>query len=315
MDNIRNMFTLGGGGPTRGGGASPIPRRSNTDNDEQSWERLAGGDDMSAPNVAGQFGRQGGGGQFDPREGGENVFTLGVGNPTQAPPAEITQPWGETRERPTRDPPGSTRPIGGFASEPPQMPEAPSRTIPYSGLAAAVARWKTNDAETVERELNWQRRVEGDKARIALFQEMAGGLQDFKTYLFIKPGSAYCTIVHSPMKFMAISEATRHLQGRFIGFIGDRTVSREPTAVLFPTVKTWQWIKATVATEGPTLIAYYDEDGSRQGTLWTPGEGCTTGEGHVPRLLHIPLLLFELIRNERAPAHATRNPQACSIIC
>ncbi len=100
---------------------------------------------------------------------------------------------------------------------------------------------------------------------------------------------------------MAISEATQHLQGRFIGFIGDRTVSREPTAVLFPTVKTWQWVKATVATEGPLLIAYYDKDGSRRGTLWTPGEGCTMGEGNVPRLLHIPLLLFKLIRNEGRP--------------
>ncbi len=103
------------------------------------------------------------------------------------------------------------------------------------------------------------------------------------------------------MKFMAISDATRHLQGRLIGFIGDRTVSREPTAVLFPTVKTWQWVKVMVATDGPTLIAHYDEDSSRRGALWTPDADCATGKGHVPRLLHIPVTLFELIRNEGRP--------------
>jgi hypothetical protein len=120
-------------------------------------------------------------------------------------------------------------------------------------------------------------------------------------YLFIKPRSVFCTIAHSPMKFMAIPEATRHLQGRFIGFIGDRTPSRKPTAVLFPTIKTWQWIKATVATDGPKLIAYYDEDPSKQGTLWLPGADCATGEGHVPCFLHIPVLLFDKIRNEGRP--------------
>jgi hypothetical protein len=103
------------------------------------------------------------------------------------------------------------------------------------------------------------------------------------------------------MKFMAISEATGHLQGRFVGFIGDRTASREPTTVLFPTVKTWQWIKATVATDSPTLIEHYDEDPLRRGTLWMPNADCVTGEGHVPCLLHIPMILFELIRNEGRP--------------
>jgi hypothetical protein len=100
------------------------------------------------------------------------------------------------------------------------------------------------------------------------------------------------------MKFMAISTATRHLQGRFIGFIGDRTPAREPTAVLFPSIKTWQWVKATVATDGPSIIAHYDNDPTNKGTLWTPGEDYARDEGHVPRLLHIPVLLHELIRNE-----------------
>jgi hypothetical protein len=63
---------------------------------------------------------------------------------------------------------------------------------------------------------------------------MVGALQEFKTYLFIKPNSAFCTVIHSPLKFVAITEATQQLQGRIIGFVGDRTLAKEPTPVLFP---------------------------------------------------------------------------------
>jgi hypothetical protein len=50
--------------------------------------------------------------------------------------------------------------------------------------------------------------VDGDTSKIKLFQETVGGLKEFKTYLFIKKGSVYCTVLHFPMKFMAIKEAT-----------------------------------------------------------------------------------------------------------
>ena len=83
------------------------------------------------------------------------------------------------------------------------------------------------DSATIGWELEWQQGVGGDKTKITQFQDTAGGLQEFKTYLFVKPGSAFCTIVHLPMKFMAILDAMQHLQGCFIEFIGDRTLSRE----------------------------------------------------------------------------------------
>ncbi len=56
-----------------------------------------------------------------------------------------------------------------------------------------------------------------------------------------------------------------------------------------------------MATNSPTLIAHYDKDSLRRGPLWAPDADCATGEGHVPRLLHIPVTLFELIRNEGRP--------------
>jgi hypothetical protein len=81
---------------------------------------------------------------------------------------------------------------------------------------------------------------------------------------------------------MALNEAMQHLQGRFIGFIVDCTLTQNPTPILFPTQKTWQWVKEMVATDGPAMIAFYDEDVARQGALWTPAAKCKRAEGHVP---------------------------------
>ncbi len=35
--------------------------------------------------------------------------------------------------------------------------------------------------------------------------------------------------------------------------------------------------------------------------MWTPAAGCEKAEGHAPQLLHIPLVLFMLIRKEAHP--------------
>ncbi len=127
-----------------------------------------------------------------------------------------------------------------------------------------------------------------------------GSIQDFKAYLFIKQGSGFATVMHSPLKFAAISAATQHLQGRIIGFVGDRTVTREPTPILLPQLKTWQWVKELVFTDGPALIEHYEDDASRIGTLWK-GEGANAAskvEIPVPRLIAIPLWLLDRIRKE-----------------
>ena len=88
---------------------------------------------------------------------------------------------------------------------------------PYSGFDEALKRWGPSGDITATRDLRWQRDVKGDTQRIKQFQEVVGGLQEFRTYLLMKPGSAFVTVLHSPMKFVAISEATQHLQGRYVG--------------------------------------------------------------------------------------------------
>jgi hypothetical protein len=56
-----------------------------------------------------------------------------------------------------------------------------------------------------------------------------------------------------------------------------------------------------VATDGPAMIVFYEEDVLRQGALWMPVAECERTEGHVPQLSHIPLVLFMLIWRESRP--------------
>jgi hypothetical protein len=112
------------------------------------------------------------------------------------------------------------------------IPEAPpaerATSAAYSGMAAAIAKWGTGTQESQNCKLAWQKAFDGIISKIDVFQETMGGLQEFKTYLFIKKGSAYCAVLNSLMKFMAISEATQYNQGWFIGFVGDCTVAVSP---------------------------------------------------------------------------------------
>ncbi len=57
---------------------------------------------------------------------------------------------------------------------------------PYSGFDEA------SGDTTATRDLKWQRDVNGDTQKIKQFQEVVAGLQDFRTYLLMKPGSAFC---------------------------------------------------------------------------------------------------------------------------
>ena len=131
---------------------------------------------------------------------------------------------------------------------------------PYSGFDEALKRWGPSGDITTTRDLRWQRDVKGDTQKIKKFQEVVGGLQEFCTYLLMKPGSAFVTVLHLPMKFVAISEATQHLQGRYVGFVGDRTATKDPTQ------STWKWDTKTTSSVAAALKAHYAADPTRRGS-------------------------------------------------
>jgi hypothetical protein len=205
--------------------------------------------------------------------------------PAQAGPS----PGGQGRAI-TPNHPGLQLQPGGQA----QTATGPIR--PYSGFDEALKRWEPSGDTTATRDLKWQRDVNGDTQKIKQFQEVVGGLQrqDFWTYRLMKPGSAFVTVLHSPMKLVTISEATQHLQGRYVGFVGDHTATKDPTPVVLPQQSTWKWDTKTTSSDVVALEAHYTADPTRRGKLWAPDQA----DSHewtaimAPRLLAAPLVLF-----------------------
>ena len=327
MENFTSIFSLGRGGgrandttqggrndgnDTRGGrtdgnmGAPTVARRTSVGgNALEDWDDASAriGDDPSAPILGVRFGTPPPPGDRTAADGAaqETIFSLGGGGrqhindayrerAASVPPQVITQQWSENHEGGDGPPGGQQNAIG--------RPDMTATT--YSGMATATRKGGLGTPTTIPQELNWQRSVEGDPTKINHWKDVMGNLQEFKAYIFVRQGSCYATVMHSPMKFAAISPATAHLQGRIIGFVGDRTATREPTPILLPQLKTWQWVKETVFTDGPALIKHFGDDPARTGTLWKGegGDDDSKTELHAPRLLSIPLWLLDRIRQE-----------------
>ncbi len=171
----------------------------------------------------------------------------------------------------------------------------------YSGFSAAITWWGIGTDEDIKRNLKWQTDIGGETTKVKQFKEVAGSLQDFCTYLFIKPGSTFATLLHSPIKFVALTEGTQHLQGQFIGIVGDCTMARDPTPIILPQEKPWKWKTQRCSTNPTAFEDYYKYNTTRRGKLWSPDLSEDDKEIQVPHLLSIPLILFSTIRAEGRP--------------
>ena len=129
-----------------------------------------------------------------------------------------------------------------------------------------MKRWGSSGDTTTVQDLKWHWDVNGNMQKIKQFQEeVVGGLQDFRTCLLNKPGSAFLTVIHLPMKFLAISEATQHLQRRYLGFVGDHTATKDLTPVVLPSQSTWKWETKAMSLDAVALQAHYTANPTRRG--------------------------------------------------
>ena len=258
MNRTSNLFDLGGGRRDSGGGRETPPAlpasRQQCHNDDK------GEDEYSM--ISSQARSMGGGPPT------RNI-TFSLGRNTAQPPPPVTQPeppfedFGGGNNVATNQPQCNHGvPLGGLENTGAlgvgvgAALATATGTSPYSGFDDAIQKQGMGTKASIARDLKWQRDVDGDSQKTTQFKEVVGGLQDFRTYLFMKPGSAFVTVMHSPMKFVVISEATQHLQGRFIGFIGDRTPTKDPISIVLPQQKTWSWETKTVSTDAAAMDAY-----------------------------------------------------------
>ena len=168
------------------------------------------------------------------------------------------------------------------------------------GFAAVLQTegWNFREEGVLGTELQWQRSVNGEAAKITAFTERVLGLQEFKAFAFMKAGSPWVQVGHGFGKFYSVYGTVPELDGKILMFVGDRGWTRDPMPVQPPVQNTWKWITVNVATEETELFQYFQ--GAPGGTgLWHAGGGNhSMGDIKVPYILALPGLLLEYIHTQ-----------------
>ena len=76
-----------------------------------------------------------------------------------------------------------------------------------------------------------------EKKKVEEFGEQALGMQSFRAYAFMKGKSPVIHMGHSVGTFFNIGGMAGDIQGKVLMFVGDRTMTRDPTPVMFPSKK------------------------------------------------------------------------------
>jgi hypothetical protein len=112
-----------------------------------------------------------------------------------------------------------------------------------SGFHQILERLKRrlDDDVIIKQELDWQRDVKTDQTKTSLFKEKAQMLQSYVAFLIIRPQSAYLTCVHSAHVYYSSTAAPSELDGKLIGFVRDRTSSRNLIPIELAPVMVFDW--------------------------------------------------------------------------
>jgi hypothetical protein len=154
-----------------------------------------------------------------------------------------------------------------------------------------------NDTTTIERELDWQGRVDGDAAKCTSFKDQCLSQSTFRAFAFMKGKSPVVHMAHSIGQFFGMSGLALDVQGKQIGFIRDRMNGRCPVPFILPPVNTWSWQKTQYVNDTARFTTHY-ESMENADKRWSPrvGEG-EQGviEAPLPRLLALPKFVAQFL--------------------
>ena len=117
-------------------------------------------------------------------------------------------------------------------------------------------------------------------------------------------------MVHSVGQFYGMSGLAIDVQGKCIGFVGDRGHGRNPVPFILPTQNTWVWAKVNALTDTASFTAYY-EDPDHEDKFWIHGaQANELTEVTLPRMLALPTCVAEFVN---AQGGGVPPPQATDV--
>jgi hypothetical protein len=136
----------------------------------------------------------------------------------------------------------------------------------YSGFEVAINKLEEKQLESsvVKRELDWQGAVGSDVSKQLNFKDQVLQQQHFRAFALMRTNSPYVTICHSIGKFFPKPEVSN---GKYIGFIGDRTSNQDPVPFVLPDT-VWKWTAPNVHKSIEDITKFYEQEGN-YGKLFT----------------------------------------------
>ena len=181
--------------------------------------------------------------------------------------------------------------------QPQNEPTQGPRQGPGGAIAAHLEKIKDRQADAViGRELDWQGRVEGDQAKSVAFRDQAVNQTTFRAFAFMKGRSPVVHMAHSVGKFFGMSGMAADVQGKYIGFIGDRGNGRHPVPFILPPQNAWAWTKIKFLNERNNFENHFEERGNWDQLWTTEADDDALTEKTLPRLLALPAFVAEYIQ-------------------
>ena len=111
-------------------------------------------------------------------------------------------------------------------------------------------------------------------------------------FMFVASGgkTPRIEILHSPTKYWSLTVA-KHLNGAYIGFVGDRSSLMNPTPVKLQAKKAFDWSNVRCTTDRAAVTAFYNSPENVNKFYTIPDDADTTTESY-PNMCIIPMSLL-----------------------
>ncbi len=182
-------------------------------------------------------------------------------------------------------------PVGGGQGQ------QPVRMALGGGITARIqAATSRFDDATIKRELDWQDRVEGEAGKCNPFWNQALNQQGFHTFAFMKGKLLMLHMAHSVGTFFGMLGLATDVQGKQIGFVGDRGIGRHPPSLSSSLRKTCGHGKKTrYLQDTASFVAFYADENNKDKLLLTGADDDELTEAPLPRLLALPTFVAEFL--------------------
>lgn len=202
----------------------------------------------------------------------------------------------------------------GLHQQPPGQPgqqqQPPPSAHRQGSLAAAALRFEplASSVAYINDEIKLQQNAAGGARARDDYRDAVLTMPTLEcsAFMFVASGgkTPRIDILHSPTKYWSLSVAT-HLNGAYIGFVGDRSSVMNPTPVKLQAKKAFDWATVRCTTDRADINVFY-ADAANASKFYTIPDGADTTTETYPNMCLIPMSLLPWLTEKSRTVNEVR---------